>query len=1040
MLLRIFFCFIAFLSKLTFGKNLPYANIGTLIGHINFIIPTQNLINNFILLSSFSGNIGLLNYKTGTLKYVKNHRDNEKVKKLHGDDKYATVLIYKNNFEEDSKGNYTKDENVYSYINVYDIVESYLLSVFEYKNEIIEDFLIKEEKIYILLQNRIDIGNINDSSTISINFKELNLNSIYTKIVVVNDNKITLFYVDTSLFCYIVNIDALNKTLVNLNKIKELQINDKINNYVSGSNSNKNVIIIYNKKYLHWIELLSEENKYYYNNVIINDENENTLFVNEINGKNKFIMDDGMDQWNTENYFVLNIGGNISVYSYNSDNKQMNVVGKRKKKNSEIVNHNENVNEHVNGHVNGHANEIVGYYINKNHKKDFIFAEDNNGKILIKKAKKYTEYNDDKETNNDIVIKVLNKTFEKKKKKKTKKYPYSTKFHIIKELEKYVKDKLNSFNKSYLDEVMNIKAELSLLPFNFFYLSNEEKMSLLNICKNKKLKSESLINSKKGENTNFDTQNSGNYKFNLMRQMLQDSFEKYEHNHSSKYAGSSVVLVSTCNNIIFAIHLYTGLILYKMDGNILKGTKHIFSLKRHLCSFSFSNHNWAEIDNGKKIIFSDNANENTNNEKTASSTDEHSGKSTLNLRNNEIFLFKSFSKDSVITIFKSNESSHIVIFDILNGDILFKKKLDSFAVENIFVYKKNSSIIAVDNLLNTKIMHVNVDNSVIENINDEELFLYSINKSKNFIQGYKLINLTLSESKKSEVGLIQTYSIKLNDEKIEVFSKTLTEKDLFYPIKINKDASICYKYINDNIISYITKTLYEKRFIYSLYIIDGISGSLIYSKILDKYAHPPFHLVISENMVVLNYYNVNLNKYIIQIFEILLDRKDPGFLNLITSKKEKLVDLFDEKEIIVNEKNYVIDHNIKSFKFTETKRGITNKHILLLLDTNRIAALNVGLNEEDQNVYKDLNTFITQTDILYNSKGFISNESLLESTTLVFSWGNYLYFTCYQPNGSYDTIENFNLLLLLFLIILVFVGTYFSYIVRMNKELYSKWE
>ncbi|SBT80801.1 ER membrane protein complex subunit 1, putative [Plasmodium malariae] len=853
MLLRIFFCFIAFLSKLTFGKNLPYANIGTLIGHINFIIPTQNLINNFILLSSFSGNIGLLNYKTGTLKYVKNHRDNEKVKKLHGDDKYATVLIYKNNFEEDSKGNYTKDENVYSYINVYDIVESYLLSVFEYKNEIIEDFLIKEEKIYILLQNRIDIGNINDSSTISINFKELNLNSIYTKIVVVNDNKITLFYVDTSLFCYIVNIDALNKTLVNLNKIKELQINDKINNYVSGSNSNKNVIIIYNKKYLHWIELLSEENKYYYNNVIINDENENTLFVNEINGKNKFIMDDGMDQWNTENYFVLNIGGKKYVYSCNSDNKQMKVVGKGKKKNSEIVNHNENVNEHVNGHVNGHV-------------------------------------------------------------------------------------------------------------------------------------------------------------------------------------------LSTRNNIIFARHLYTGLTLYKMHGNILKGTKHIFSLKRHLCSFSFSNHNWAEIDNGKKIIFSDNANENTNNEKTASSTDEHSGKSTLNLRNNEIFLFKSFSKDSVITIFKSNESSHIVIFDILNGDILFKKKLDSFAVENIFVYKKNSSIIAVDNLLNTKIMHVNVDNSVIENINDEELFLYSINKSKNFIQGYKLINLTLSESKKSEVGLIQTYSIKLNDEKIEVFSKTLTEKDLFYPIKINKDASICYKYINDNIISYITKTLYEKRFIYSLYIIDGISGSLIYSKNLDKYAHPPFHLVISENMVVLNYYNVNLNKYIIQIFEILLDRKDPGFLNLITSKKEKLVDLFDEKEIIVNEKNYVIDHNIKSFKFTETKRGITNKHILLLLDTNRIAALNVGLNEEDQNVYKNLNTFITQTDILYNSKGFISNESLLESTTLVFSWGNYLYFTCYQPNGSYDTIENFNVLLLLFLIILVFVGTYFSYIVRMNKELYSKWE
>ncbi|GAB68942.1 hypothetical protein PCYB_143700 [Plasmodium cynomolgi strain B] len=1089
MLFHFFLCFVALLSKLTFQKHIPYSNIASLIGHINFIVPTSNLLNSSVLLSSFNGNVGFLNYKTGTLDYVENHRENEKIKKLHGDDNHAAVLIYRDPLEENEiEANYTNDGDPYSYINVYSTMDSHLLSSFEYRNEIIEDFLINEENIFILLHNRIDVGNISNNKINSLFFQELNLNCIYAKMIGVEKMKLSLFYVDAELGGHLVSINVVNKSLENDMKISQLKLNDKMVNYVNVVN-NKSVIVVYNEELLQWVELVDGGNKYHYGSVPIGghddkakkeetNEHANYADTNEITGKHRLLRDDFMDQWNTENCFVVQLGENQFVYTYN-DKKMHMVKGKDK-------------------------NEVIGYYINQYKEKEIIFAEDKGNKIIIKKAGNegtvplnvlnkssnvyYSAemiiglYNGEENTNyffsvySDSSLTVYKNehvhysreeslayveqlhfyNFQHLKKKSAKHSYDTTQFHLMKELESYMKDKINSFNKPFLEDVMKKKAEKSLLPFNFFYLSHEDKMNLLNICMEKKKKADSLANYEREKNPSYgkdttggDTYSmrSGDNASSLMKDMIEDSFKKYEQNQSGKYAGSSIILVATRNNFIFAIHLYTGLILYKIDGNKFKGAKERFSPKWN-CErvFSLNKDNWSELDNGKKIIFLNNQKGcatwggNPTSEKqprkSEPSEKQPNNKDVLNYSNG-VHLFKSFTKDTVITIFKGDKFAHIVIFDILSGSVIFEEKLESFEIKNIFIDRRSSSILAVDNSLNVKV--VPVPGGGVASGTEDDLFFYRINGSSNFIEGFKLISSPPKKELGNEMGLIRTYSINLHNEKLEVFSKSITKKDTFYPIKINKDASICYKYVNDNIISYITSTDQKEGIIYTLYIIDGITGDLIISKMLDKHTKPPFHLMISENFVILNYFNAKLKKYIIQVIEILLDKKDPGFFNLITSKKEKIVDLFDQKKkIVVNEKNYIIDHNVKSFNFTETKRGITNKHILLLLDSNKITCLNLGP-EKDQNVYKNLNTFITQTDILYNSRGFISNESLLESTTLVFSWGNYLYFTCYQPNGSFDTIENFNLLLLLFLIILVFIGTYISYIRRINKTVYSKW-
>lgn len=1112
MLFPFFLCFVALLTKLTFQKHIPYSNIASLIGHVNFIVPTSNLLNSSVLLSSVNGNVGFLNYKTGTLDYVKNHRENEKIKKLHGDDNHAAVLICRDPLEENAvEANYTNDGEAYSYINVYSTLDAHLLSSFEYRNEKIEDFLIKEENIFILLRNRIDVGNISSNKMNSLIFQELNLKCIYAKVIGVDNMKVSLFYVDAEFSGHLALVNVASRSLENDTKISQLKVNEKMVNYVNVVN-NRSVIVVYNEELLQWVELLEGGNKYLYGSVSIGghddkagkeetNERANNVDIGETTGKHNPLRDDSMAQWNTENCFVVQLGGNQLVYSYNDE--KMHLVKEKDK------------------------NEAIGYYINEYKEKEIIFAEDKGSKIVIKKAGKegtlplnvlnkssnvyyhaemiiglhnreekanyfFSVYSDSSLTvyKNDHVhysreeslayVEQLHfYNFQHLKKKRAKHSYDTTQFHLMKELESYIKDKINSFNKPFLEDVMKKKAEKSLLPFNFFYLSHGDKMNLLNICMEKKKKADLLANYErerkpsdgKAPGSDAHSMRSGDHTFNLMNDMIEEAFKKYEQNQSGKYAGSSVILVSTRNNFIFAIHLYTGLILYKIDGNKFKGVKEVLSPKWN-CEqlFSLNKDNWSELDNGKKIIFLNNQKgcppwgadpasegecsksepskgEQSKDQPSSNqpgpnqpSSSHPNGGDLLNYSNG-VHLFKSFTKDTVIAIFKGDNFAHIVIFDILSGSIIFEEKLDSFDIKNIFIDRRGSSILAVDNSLNVKVVPVPASSSTSGSTSDPEddLFFYRMNGSSNFIEGFKLTSSPRKKGPGSELGLIRTYSINLHKEKLEVFSKSITKKDTFYPIKINKDASICYKYVNDNIISYITSVEQKEGITYTLYIIDGITGDLIISKVLDKHTNPPFHLMISENFVILNYFNANLKKYIIQVIEILLDKKDPGFFNLITSKKEKIVDLFDQKKkILVNEKNYIIDHNVKSFNFTETKRGITNKHILLLLDSNKITSLILGP-EKDQNVYKNLNTFITQTDILYNSRGFISNESLLESTTLVFSWGNYLYFTCYQPNGSFDTIENFNLLLLLFLIILVFIGTYISYIRRINKTVYAKW-
>lgn len=1192
--LKVFFCLLPFLVKHSFQKHLPLSTNVPLIGHINFIVPVNKFINDSILLSSFTGNVALFDYKKGEHRWIRNHREEEQVKKLQGDEKHASVLISRNSCCHCSDKLFysvtnEEEKNVSLYINVYDIVNSDLISSYEYKEEI-KDFVKSGDKIVIVFKDRIEIGNINDNTFLYyIYFKDFNVNFnfIYIKIVKfvkfktknetptdiekdiqkdikkdIETEKNVLF-----LFCieqkeaipYLITIDIIKGIAKNVKvtKIEELKINKRRKHFIKIWNNH--LVLIYNRKFLYWIDInidISEEGKkYVYNYETISEKTEEELFKEEnVVNENFLIKSEEETEIETETEIE------------NEKEKEM----KRKRKNS----NNENVsksNEHIVIDIFGKKihyfyvskkfqlikelkeNEIQGYYY-KNGNKEVIIARDEKKEIYIDIAKpdgkiqnnvtllrkstnalykatlviglynsiekenyyftilkdcSFTVYrNNDPLYSREEALAYIEQVFfysfqHLQMEKEQSTYPWEV--NLTEEIENFTKNKINILNASHnLEELFDKKENRnSLLPFNLFYLNEEEKNGLLQISIDKKRnrpfwkgmkneteneteKKKEMEEKKKLENDTEDME-SKKKKFHLMNQLLNKVYKQVISHPSVKYSWNYIILVSTRNGFIFAFHLSTGLILYKIDLNQFK-KKQLPFMNVYFCSYSLTNSNWGEMPSGKKVLFleldkeqkrtqinntdmnigmdmnkvsnEDNKNnrndknyrERNQNETVSSFEKRREDKKMVHKQENEIFPFRMYSKDSVVTVYKDGDNSGILIFDILNGNVLFKESLSSFQIEHFFILPRSGSVIAVDHLLNTRVIHVRNTKLLLDDINNKGFYFYNINTLKNHIRGYKLMsidNLNSSSEKNerdlethekiSKIRVVETYRINMNEEKLEVLAMSKTRKKSFFPVKINNDATIQYKYLNNNIICYITKSLNKKKeYFYTLYIMDGVGGRYLFSKILEKYAEPPFHILINENFVIVNYYHSNLHKYVLYVMELLLDKRDPGFLSIISSKKEKTVPLFHNENVLIAEKQYVIDYNIRSFNFTETKRGITNKHLMLLLDTNKIASLTIS-DAYNKNFYRRINEYITNRNILHNSAGVELNESSLESTTLLFSWGNYLYFTSYQPNGSYDTMENCNILFLLLITILVFVITFLSYIKRMDKKLHAYW-
>lgn len=118
----------------------------------------------------------------------------------------------------------------------------------------------------------------------------------------------------------------------------------------------------------------------------------------------------------------------------------------------------------------------------------------------------------------------------------------------------------------------------------------------------------------------------------------------------------------------------------------------------------------------------------------------------------------------------------------------------------------------------------------------------------------------------------------------------------------------------------INQCLFLFAAIINLYLIDAVSGNIIYSS-THRRAKEPVHVVHSENWVVYTYIN---EKY---------RRTELGALEMYEGKTQSNASVFSSVDSaillpIIERQAYILPANVLGLKETITEKGITSKHIL----------------------------------------------------------------------------------------------------------------
>ncbi|KAF8820097.1 hypothetical protein IE077_000564, partial [Cardiosporidium cionae] len=160
------------------------------------------------------------------------------------------------------------------------------------------------------------------------------------------------------------------------------------------------------------------------------------------------------------------------------------------------------------------------------------------------------------------------------------------------------------------------------------------------------------------------------------------------------------------------------------------------------------------------------------------------------------------------------------------------------------------------------------------------------------------------------------------------------------PVQVTGDASLLYRYINPNILLTITESSESNMDqeivgkVYTLltvYIIDLIKGSIIFSEILPKGAASPILLAACDHFSVIHYWNELNHRFEIHSIELFHTAKDEGPLKLIINsrRKEKIFESsFDLPSPYALTSTHIFPSAISTIGITATRQGISPRNIL----------------------------------------------------------------------------------------------------------------
>ncbi|XP_012563007.1 ER membrane protein complex subunit 1 [Hydra vulgaris] len=292
----------------------------------------------------------------------------------------------------------------------------------------------------------------------------------------------------------------------------------------------------------------------------------------------------------------------------------------------------------------------------------------------------------------------------------------------------------------------------------------------------------------------------------------------------------------------------------------------------------------------------------------------------------------------------------------------------------------------------------------------DSIYIYLANQTTNTFIGYKI------KETHSNFELNEVWSIFIpENQKLIVQKKKRNDEVVNSVGRVLGDHSVLYKYLNPNLIAFMTQQGSGVKGTSYVYLVDGVTGFIIYSS-FHRSADLPLDLIHSENWLIYQYYSTKHRRTemsVVELYEGFEEKNNTAFSSLDPGSSP----------MILSQGYFLPVSGVRTLAATITQRGITNRNILIGLENGFIHSLPKNffdprrnlkqsemLNEEGVLPYSPELPVSPKGFINYNMtvekiRGIHTASAGLESTSLVLAYGLDLYFTRVMPSRMFDVLK-----------------------------------
>mmetsp|Transcript_23336 Transcript_23336/g.34932 ORF Transcript_23336/g.34932 Transcript_23336/m.34932 type:complete len:985 (+) Transcript_23336:3-2957(+) len=250
----------------------------------------------------------------------------------------------------------------------------------------------------------------------------------------------------------------------------------------------------------------------------------------------------------------------------------------------------------------------------------------------------------------------------------------------------------------------------------------------------------------------------------------------------------------------------------------------------------------------------------------------------------------------------------------------------------------------------------------------------------------------------------------------------------------------------------------------TLYLLDTVTGKVLH-RVEQKNGQGPVHLAMTENVVIMHYFNRKTNIYEISVIELFEHPKRTAKADAVAAamRDDDGIPVFTSRLSPTPEtlqKTFQFQHSVRTLSVTGTQRGITSKLLLVGTHSHQLAGIHRHLLDARRPFKKPLTkdqmadglvlyhpvilmepkTFPSYNQTVANIRSVVCAPTFLESTSLTLAFGTDLFFTRVTPSGTFDLLSSdFNKPFLAMTVTLVVVLLGVTYGLSRQKRLNQLW-